>query len=109
MRELSVYSVIVSIETGAIWKRYFIGRPKRLEVYGALQEDYLNQRADINPEDEGARRMVKFRFANWQKLVEEYWEQDKNMIVCTFAGVTVGNIKITRDSHAVVTQAAGSV
>jgi len=104
MRDLPVFCVTVSTQTGETWKRYFIGRPVKSEVTEALQDAYLNTRANVDPEDEGARRLIASRFANLQKLVEEFWEPDKNIVVCTFAGVTVGNIRITRHSHAVVTQ-----
>jgi len=108
MRELSVYRVNVTTQTGETWKRYFIGRPTKVEVAEALQDAYLNKRAGINPADAGGRRLVAYRFANLQKLVEEYWEPDTHLVVCTFAGVNVGNIKIVRDSHAVVTKAVES-
>ncbi len=110
MRELSVYRVIITNQTGETWNQYFIGRPTKVEVIEALHDVYLNKKAGINSADGGGRRMVAHRFANLQKLVEEFWEPDTNMtVVCTFVGVTVGSIKITRDSHAAVTQAAESL
>jgi len=96
MRRFPVYSVHINIDKGDRWKGYFIGRPTQDEVLEAINEDWLLKRSDIKPEDDLGRRMAKSHFAHFMQLVNDNGFPNDSHQCCTYAGLTVGSIRIER-------------
>ena len=96
MRKFSIYCVHINIEKGARWKHHFINRPTIEEVLDALNEDRLLKRSGIKPDDDLGRRMAKSHFAHLTQMVEDNGLPKGSMQPCTYAGLTVGSIRVER-------------
>jgi hypothetical protein len=103
MVKFAVFCVNIYIEKGARWKGHFIGRPTKQEVLDAINEDWLDQRSTLKPDDDLGRRMSKSKFGHISQLVVDNGLPKGSTLPCTYAGLTVGSIRVERIAYAIAT------
>lgn len=109
MVKFAVYCVNIHIEKGGRWKEHFIGRPTKQEVLDAINEDCLDKRSAFKPDDDIGRRTIKKQFENLSQLVIDNGLPNGSEIPCTYAGLTVGSIRVERIARAILSEAGQPV
>lgn len=104
MRTLPIFLLTIDIEKDTRWAQCFVGRPTKNEIADAIIAWTANELKGTS--NETGKRMAKAKCDHLITLVQDHWDPDDTRRICTYAGVTVGNIKLEAKPDALETIAA---